>query len=112
MPRQLDSIDLATQADMMVLTIETGKTTVFDNEYEERKVSSILTNDDAVNIGNTFLYMGDALPGQTPVSHSMPCVLTIRAHYGRRTPPPNWLSPRARAAGSRLRTPAPREVPA
>ena len=99
---------------MMVLTLKSNKATVFDNEY---KISKVLNDADAVNIGNAFLQMGEARPQKALVSRVISCILTVRTYCIRRSPPPNWLCPRARAAGSQSRTtgprtPAPREVPA
>ena len=98
----------------MVLGFKNNKATVFD---KERMVCNVLTNADAVNIGNAFLHMGEARSEKALVSHITSCILTMRAHHGHRSPPPNWLCLRARAAGSQsrttgARTPAPREVPA
>ncbi|EPS98664.1 hypothetical protein FOMPIDRAFT_1051307 [Fomitopsis schrenkii] len=49
-------------ADMMVLSIETNKVSVSGAECKERQVSDVLTDTDAVNIGNAFLQLGEVLP--------------------------------------------------
>ena len=49
----------------MVLSFKNNKATVFD---KERMVCNVLTNADAVNIGNAFLQMGEARPEKALVS--------------------------------------------
>ncbi|EPS98674.1 hypothetical protein FOMPIDRAFT_1017561 [Fomitopsis schrenkii] len=57
-------------ADMIVLSIETNKVSVSGAECKERKVSDVLTDTDAVNIGNAFLQMGEVLPPKALMQES------------------------------------------
>ena len=67
---------------MMVLTFETNTITAPDGGGEERKIGDMLTDADAVSIGNAFLHMGEALPEKALVSCStVRC--DMRAHRGR-----------------------------